>query len=307
MPYIKKSLDLQMYAFVSEGADAAGGDYSADGDAATMGAENPAGDGVATGSEGEQAAPAAGDQTGEESWDSLIKGKYKKDYDAAVKKAIDRRFKNYQSQSEQIKAIDPIVKTLAQKYGIQANPDGTIPIDRLQSAVMFDNEALEQEAYQRGMSVETLKEIKRLEQENRSLRNQDDQIRQQEEWNQLNQEAEAMKEFYPEFDLNSEMGDPQFMSLLATLRNSNFPNAVRRAYEVIHHDDIMSGSIEYATQRAKQMVSNAVRSGQNRPRESAANSQASSGMQGIDPSKLTDEQIEDYINRAKRGERITFS
>lgn len=307
MPYIKKSLDLQMYAFVSDGADAAGGDYSADGDAATMEAENPAGDGVATGSEGEQAAPAAGDQTGEESWDSLIKGKYKKDYDAAVKKAIDRRFKNYQSQSAQIKAIDPIVKTLAQKYGIQANPDGTIPIDRLQSAVMFDNEALEQEVYQRGMSVETLKEIKRLEQENRSLRNQDDQIRQQEEWNQLNQEAEAMKKFYPEFDLNSEMGDPQFMSLLATLRNSNFPNAVRRAYEVIHHDDIMSGSIEYATQRAKQMVSNAVRSGQNRPRESAANSQASSGMQGIDPSKLTDEQIEDYINRAKRGERITFS
>lgn len=305
MPYI--NFDLQMYAIVGDG-DAAGGDTSAAGDAATTDvAENPVAEGVATGSEGEQAAPAAGDQTGEESWDSLIKGRFKKDYDAAVKKAIDRRFKNFQNQSAQIKAIDPIVQALAKKYNIQPNQDGTIPIDKLQSAVMFDDQALEQEAYQRGMSVETLKEIKQLEQENRNLRGQEDQIRQQEEWNQLNQEAEAMKEFYPDFDLTTEMGDPQYMSLLATLRNSGFPNAVRRAYEVVHHDDIMSGSIQYATQKTKQMVTNAVRSGMSRPQEAAAGSQASAGMSGIDPSKLTDAQLEDIISRAKNGERITFS
>ena len=308
MPYIKNAFDLQMYAIVDAGGSesAAGGD-SAIGDAATTGAENPAGDGVATGSEGEQAAPAAGDQTGEESWDSLIKGRYKKEYDAAVKSAINRRFKNQQDQSAQIKAIDPIVKALAQKYKIQANPDGSIPIDQLSNAVLYDNEALEQEAYNRGMSVDTLKQIKQLEQENASLRGHDEMARQQEEWNQLNQESEAMKEFYPEFDLTAEMENPEFMSLLATLRNSGFPNSVRRAYEVIHHDDLMTGSMQYATQQAKRMVTNAVKAGQSRPTESAAGSTAAGGMQGIDPSKLTDEQMEDIISRAKRGERITFS
>lgn len=312
MPYTNNAFDLQMYAIVDGGSVdtgeiAAGGEESAVGDAATMGAENPAGEGVATGSEGEQAAPAAGDQNGEESWDSLIKGRYKKEYDAAVKKAIDRRFKNQQDQTARIKAIDPIVRALAQKYKIQSNPDGSIPIDQLSNAVLYDNEALEQEAYDRGMSVDTLKQIKQLEAENYSLRNQDEQVRQQEEWNQLNAESEAMKEFYPEFSLESEMENPQFMSLLATLRNSNFPNAVRRAYEVIHHDDIMTGTMQYATQKARQMASKAIQSGMSRPQESAAQAAAAGGMQGIDPSKLTDEQMEDIISRAKRGERITFS
>ncbi len=308
MPYIKNAFDLQMYAIVDAGGSesAAGGDISASGDAATT-AENPVAEGVATGSEGEQAAPAAGDQTGEESWDSLIKGRFKQDYDAAIKKAIDRRFKNQADQSAQIKAIDPIIKALAQKYKIQANQDGSIPIDQLSNAVLYDNEALEQEAYNRGMSVETLKQIKQLEAENASLRGHDEMTRQQEEWNQLNQESEAMKEFYPEFVLEDEMQNPEFMSLLATLRNSGFPNSVRRAYEVIHHDDLMTGSMQYATQQAKRMAANAIKSGQNRPKESAAGGTAAGGMQGIDPSKLTDEQMEDIISRAKRGERITFS
>ncbi len=305
MPYIK-NIDLQMYAIVGD-VSAAGGESSAEGDAATTVAENPAGDGVATGSEGEQAAPAAGDQTGEESWDSLIKGRYKQDYDAAIKKAIDRRFKNQADQSAQIKAMDPIVKALAQRYNIKANQDGSIPIDQLSNAVLYDSEALEQEAYNRGMSVDTLREIKKLEAENASLRGHDEVARQQEEWNQLNQESEAMKEFYPDFSLEGEMENPEFMSLLATLRNSGFPNSVRRAYEVIHHDELMTGTMQYATQQAKRMVTNAVKAGQSRPQESAAGGTAAGGMQGIDPSKLTDEQMEDIISRAKRGERITFS
>jgi len=303
MPCLKL-LDLQMYA--DEGT-AAGADISSTGDAAaTTVAENPVSDGMAPGGNGEQAAPAAGDQTGEESWDSLIKGKYKKDYEASVQKALNRRFKNHQNQSAQIRAINPLVQSLAKKYGISPNQDGSIPIDKLTSAVMYDDQALEQEAYEKGMSVESLKTIKQLEQENYQLRGMEEQKRQQDEWNQLNQESEAMKEYYPDFSLEQEMENPEFMSLLATLRNSNFPNAVRRAYEVIHHDELMSGSFQYATQRTKEMMSRSIQSGMSRPKESAAGATAAGGMQGMDPSKLTDAQMEDIISRAKRGERITF-
>ena len=293
MPYI---FNLQMYA-----EEAAGADVGSIGDAATVADSTPEVSGE------QQVAPADGDQAVEESFDSLIKGKYKKDYDLAVKKALDRRFKNQQDLSARIKSIDPLVKGLAERYKIQANPDGSIPIDALTRAALMDDKALEQEAFDRGMPVDTLRQIKSLEQENAQLRGMEEQQRQQAEWNALNEEAEALKEYYPDFSLNDEMGNPEFISLLATLRNSNFPNAVKRAYEVIHHDDIMSGSMQYATQKAKVMASNAIQSGMNRPKESASGTPAAGGMQGLDPSKLTDEQMDDIIRRAARGERITFS
>ena len=294
-------LNLQMYA--EDGAVDSG---FGDGATAADVAENPAADGVATGDTGEQTAPAAVDQTGEESWDSLIKGKYKKEYDAAVKGAIQKRFKNQQNQQAQINAINPLVQALAKRYNIQANPDGSIPIDQLSNAVMFDDQALQQEAYDRGMSVETLRQIKTLERENSQLKDQGEQARQQQEWAQLRQEADELKEFYPDFDLETEMSDPQFISLLATLRNSGFEGSVKKAYEVMHHDELMMGSMQYATQRTKQMVANSIKSGMNRPKESASGSSVAGGMQGVDPSKLTDEQIDDYIRRANAGERITF-
>lgn len=301
MPY--KVLNLQMFA---EG-DAAGSDFGSDGAAAAT-AENSGIDGVATGDTGEQAAPAAGDQTGEESWDSLIKGKYKAEYQKSLRDHLNKRLKNQQDQSNMIKAVDPILRGLAQRYNIQTNPDGSIPIDKLSDAVLFDDQALQQEAYDKGMSVDMLKQMKKLEMENSQLRGLEEQQRQQDEWRQLHQEAEGLKEFYPNFNLEGEMENPEFISLLATLRNSGFPNAVRRAYEVIHNDELISGSMQYATQRTKQMVSNSIKSGMNRPKESASGaSTAAGGMQGVDPSKLTDEQMDDIIRRAARGERITFA
>lgn len=297
MPYTH--LLLQMYA--DEGG-------AADFGAAATTAENSSVDGVATGYGEEQIATATGGQP-EESWDSLIGkgGRYEKDYKAAVKAAVNKRFKNQQDLQSRINSIDPIVQAIAKKYNIPTNPDGSIPIDKLSNAVLNDDEALQEEAYQRGMSVDTLKEIKQLERENATLKNQTQSAAQQQEWAQIQAEAEAMRDYYPDFDLNSEMMDQQFVSLLATLRNSGFENSVQRAYEVVHHDEIMQGVTQYATQRTKQMVSNAVRSGRNRPTESAAGAAPAAGMRGVDPSRLTDEQMDDIIRRAARGERITFT
>lgn len=299
-------LDLQLFG--EEGASMAGADSGSSG-IATATAENPAAEGVATGSTGEQIAPATADQSGEpveETWDSLIKGKYKSDYDKAIKKAINNRFKNDRNLQGQIDSIDPIIRTMAERYGVRPNPDGSIPIAQLQAAIDNDNSIYEKEAFEKGIPVEQLKRTKQLEREVAQLRNQNAQSERDRQWNEVVQQAEAAKQVYPNFDLDSEMQNPNFGRLLATMQRSGFPNAVKTVYEIIHKDEIMGGAMAYAVQQTQNKISNSIQSGMTRPAENGIGQQSAASVGNVDPSKLTKAQIDDIRKRAERGEKITF-
>lgn len=299
-------LDLQLFG--EEGASMAGADSGSSG-IATATAENPAAEGVATGSTGEQIAPATADQSGapvEETWDSLIKGKYKSDYDKAIKKAINNRFKNDRNLQGQIDSIDPIIRTMAERYGVRPNPDGSIPIAQLQAAIDNDNSIYEKEAFEKGIPVEQLKHTKQLEREVAQLRNQNAQSERDRQWNEVVQQAEAAKQVYPNFDLDSEMQNPNFGRLLATMQRSGFPNAVKTVYEIIHKDEIMGGAMAYAVQQTQNKISNSIQSGMTRPAENGIGQQSTASVGNVDPSKLTKAQIDDIRKRAERGEKITF-
>jgi len=299
-------LDLQLFG--EEGASMAGADSGSSG-IATATAENPAAEGVATGSTGEQIAPATADQSGapvEETWDSLIKGKYKSDYDKAIKKAINNRFKNDRNLQGQIDSIDPIIRTMAERYGVRPNPDGSIPIAQLQAAIDNDNSIYEKEAFEKGIPVEQLKRTKQLEREVAQLRNQNAQSERDRQWNEVVQQAEAAKQVYPNFDLDTEMQNPNFGRLLATMQRSGFPNAVKTVYEIIHKDEIMGGAMAYAVQQTQNKISNSIQSGMTRPAENGIGQQSTASVGNVDPSKLTKAQIDDIRKRAERGEKITF-
>lgn len=301
-----KSFDLQIFA---EEGDAAGAAATGDNGAAATTAENPVGDGAATGTTGEQTATATGDdQTAAgESWESLIKGKYKEEYSKAVKTAVSKRFKHQQDLEGQISRIDPIVRAVAQRYHIQANPDGSIPIDALSNAIANDDSIYEEEAMSRGISVNDLKHEKALERENSALRSQVQQSQKNAEWNNIVEQSNQLKQIYPDFDLEAEMGDENFGHLLVTLQNSGIRNAVQTAYEVTHRNEIMGGAMKYAVQRTAAKVSNAVQSGIKRPVENGTGGQAATSNVGAtDINHLTLAQINDYIARARRGEKITF-
>lgn len=297
MPY---KLNLQLFA-----DEAAGADNSSEGAAAAI-AGNPDVNGVATGNTGEQAAPAAGDQTGEDSWESLINGKFKKEYGKAVKDAVQKRMRNQRDLQSQVDRMNPLVAALANKYGIQAAQDGSYDLDALNNAVQNDNSLFEQEAFERGMSVEELKHVKALERENAQLRNQSQQAQRQRDWDEITQESEALKQIYPDFDLEEEMMNPMFGRVLATMRNSGFPNSVQTAFEAVHREEIMGGAMQYAVQRTASQISKSIQAGQKRPVENGNNGQATASVGGIDPSKLTREQIHEMAMRADRGEHISF-
>jgi len=305
MPY--NVLNLQLFG--EDGGAMVGADTGSSG-LATTAAENPGSEGVATGTPGEQIAPAGVDQTPptieEESWDSLIKGKYKKDYDKAVKAAVNKRFKNQQDLQRQIDSIDPIVRAMAERYGVLANPDGSIPIDQLQAKLDNDNSLYEKEAFERGIPVEDLKQLKRLERENQSLKRESQQRTRDQQWQQVLAQAEQAKQFYPELDLEAELQNPNFGRLLTTMQSSGFPNAVQLAYETVHRDEIMGGAMRHAVVQTQQKISNSIQSGMSRPIENGAGQQSAAQVGAVDPSKLTKAQIDDINRRAARGERITF-
>lgn len=263
-------------------------------------AENPVGDGVATETDGEQVAPV------EESWDSMIKGRFKEDYERSIKDAIGKRFKNQRDLQGQISAIDPMMRALAQRYGVQADAQGNLPIDVLTSKVLDDNSIYEEEAFQRGMSVEDLKQIKTLERENAQLKASQRMTEEQKEWESMQQEGLRIREIYPDFDLDSEMQNPQFGRLLATMQRSGFPNAMQTAYEACHRDEIMGGAMAYAVKQTQQKISNSIQSGMARPTENGTSNRSASNPGAVDPSKFTKAQIEEIKLRAARGEKITF-
>lgn len=294
MPY--KHLALQLFA---EEASA----ETTDTGVVTGVAENVSTDGVATGDTTEQIATAPGD----ESWDSLIKGKYKDDYAKSIQAAIDKRFKNQRNLQGQIDMIDPMIRQLAARYDIKPNPDGSIPIDALTNKVFDDDSLYEQEAFNRGMSVKDYKEFKALERENQMLKLQNTRSAERQEWDMLVQQGEKVKEMYPDFDLESEMNNPQFGRLLSTLQGSGFPDAVRTAYETVHKDEIMGGAMRYSVQKAQEKLTNSVQANMARPTENGIASTSTANVGAIDPSRLTKAQIDDLKRRAERGERITFS
>lgn len=272
----------------------------AEGDLANPSAEVSEGDGVATETEEQPVATA-------DEWDTLIKGKYKEQFGKAVSDAVNRRFKNQKDLQGQIDAIDPIVQAIAQRYGIAPDASGRIPIDALSDKVLNDNDLYEKEAFERGMSVEDLKQLKSLERENAQLKRATQMSQEQREWMDIEAQGEELKAMYPSFDMDTEMLNPEFGKSLAFFKSSGiYSDPVRRAYELVHRDEIMGGAMQYAVQQTQQKISNSIQSGMARPQENGTSQTAAGAPTALDPSKLTKEQIEDIKRRAARGERITF-
>lgn len=248
----------------------------------------------------EQAAPA-------QTLDEIIKSnpEYQKQYEDGIKERIAKRFKNQKDNQAVIDRLNPFVAMTAKKYGIQAGENGEYDLDAITKAMQNDTSMYEDEAFQRGMKVEDYMHMRNLEIENERLSRASQQAAQdaesREQFNRLVQEAEQLKAtIYPEFDLEAELSNPQFGTLIA----NGFP--LQNAYEAVHVQDILAGGMKYAIEKTKENVSKSIQAGANRPRENGLSAQSASNPGRIDISKLSPTEMADYIARAKAGEKITF-
>lgn len=274
--------------------------FAEGGDAGAAGSADSAQ--VAGGNE-QSESQVATDNGAEESFEDLIKGRYKKDFDARVQDIISKRFKNSQVAEDNLAKMTPMLNVLGQRYGIDTSNLNEVDFDKLANSVFEDNSYFEAEALEKGMDVNTLKQLKKMEMENNQLRaamqQRQQQEAQQQAWNKLVMESEQVKQLYPSFDLASEMENPKFGRLVAHGVDA------RTAYEVIHRDEIQAATMQFTAQKTAEKISNAVMSNNNRVTENGIG-QTQAAETKLDPSKLTKAQREEIRKRVSRGEKITF-
>ena len=258
-----------------------------------------------------QAEATAGDQTEappEESFDELINGKFKADFDKRVQGIVQNRLRASKANEEQLGKLQPIADMLAERYG-------TDDPDALMQALADDKALYEAEAVDKGIPVDLLMQTKQLERKQKMLDRQQHEIAQrnqaEQEYANLLQQAAALKAVNPAFDLDAEMANPAFgRMVLQPPMGSGIP--MESAYYAIHHKEIEAAQrqqhmqvTQYAVAQTQQKVANAIAAGQRRPSENGATG-ASPAINKADPRSLTRADREEIRRRVRNGERIVF-
>lgn len=234
------------------------------------------------------------------SFDELIKGEYKKDFEEKTQNIINKRFKETKSLQETLKSHDNILNMLADKYGIDARD-----INSLTKAIEEDDSFYENEAIEKGLTVKQLKEIKNLERQNRQYRESEEMKKRKENseriYNGWMQEAEQLKAKYglENFSLEAEVENPDFVNLLSN------GISLESAYKAIHMDDMLSGAMFTTAKTVKEQMSNSIQSRQSRPTENGINTQSSKTFK-TDVNSLTKKDRDEIERRVMRGAIISF-
>lgn len=315
----KTFFDLQLFA--EGGAGAAGGDGGAAAGAGdATGVTVPAAEGrkqrrtnplanVKYGVQQEQAqggvaaanVEAANTVDGKESFEDLIKGKYKSEFDARVQDIIRSRFKQNGEMEERLNSLNPLLEGLGRLHNIDPSD-----IQQLTDVVLNNDALYEEEAMERGMSIEALKAVKQMERENETLKQREQQsiaeTRMREHFDKLAKQADEAKQLYPGLDLMAEMQNPTFARLTAPGVGVD----VRTAYEVVHREQLRGAEMQFAAQKSAERMANAVRANGMRPVENGMNSQQTASPVKTDPRTLTKADRAEIKRRVANGEKIVF-
>lgn len=240
------------------------------------------------------------------SFEDLIKGDYKEDYEKHFQKEFQKVFNERHAKQQQetqqmrkdMEDIRAVTDMLAAKYGVDGGD-----LKALVKAIEDDDAYYEQEANEKGISVEQLKSLRKMEQENVTLRRKMQETMKQEqaqrniaEWMR---QSEEVKKTYPNFDFNKESENKDFRDLII----KGIP--VQTAYEILHKDEIMGGAMQYTAQTVAQKISQNIQSRSERPTENGMSSN-NGIVTKTDVHKLTKADRQEIARRVARGERITF-
>lgn len=306
---IPKFLNLQLFA------EGAGGDGGTGAEGATgvtegvavpqktKGVKNPLAD-VKYGIQEENSTPPVAEveipttEDREAKFNELIKGEYKDLFDARMQDTIQKRLKNSKESEEKLSALTPTLEMLAKKYGVDASD-----IKALNKAIEEDDSYYEQEAIEKGLTVDQLKEIRKMERENAELKAQMNEKQRREtaaqQYAAWMDQAKEAKNLYPTLDLNVEAKNPEFLKLLQSGVD------VGSAYLVIHKDEIIPAAMQYTAKTVEQKLTNKIIAGGARPTENGNSSQSASVVKS-DVSQLSKADRAEIIRRVQRGEKIRF-
>lgn len=261
-------------------------------------------DGATSGATSQDAAGSAGEATSQDaaaeaqetrvSFDELIKGEYKEDYDKAVQKIVRQRFAKAKANEEQLSKVTPILQALASKYGCDA-----ADVDAIAQYVGEDDALYEDAALQAGMTVDQYKQYARVMAENQRLIAERQANEQRRAMNakvaQWREEEKAIKAEFPGFDLDSMIQDDTFNRMVQD------GVSLRNAYIAMEADSILPAAMSYAAQQGARKAQATIAQRGSRPVEGGMSGQAATKVT-TDVSKMSNAEIADMAARIMRGE-----
>jgi len=223
-----------------------------------------------------QAAPQADAQAGQANgtpedaeaelqarWEAAKKGEFAKFYGQDVQAAIKDRLKNRAAADEELagyRNMEPMLKVLRERAGVETNED-------LIKTVMDDDSIYEEAANEAGMTVSAYREFLKFKEEHDQhvleAEKQQNQEALRQHYMGLTKQAEAMKEKFPGFDLDTELRNEEFMKLTSPA----YGLSVEDAYFALHHKELGPQMMAYGMQRAKSQMAQSIMAKGARPRE----------------------------------------
>ena len=233
------------------------------------------------------------------SWDEIMADP---EYNKNMQAVVQSRLRTAKVAEEKLGKLTPSLELIAGKYGV--DPED---IDALAKAISDDNSYYEDKALEMGVPVETAKKIDQQERDTARQQRQEQQTLEQQKLQQhfakLQEQADAMKQVFPNFNLKKELENPVFVRMTAP--NSGL--SVEDAYYAVHRREIMAAGMQVTAQKTAQQISNSIQAGSRRPNEAGTTGQAPS-VTTFDYRNASPEQrkaLKDHIrSEAAQGRKV---
>lgn len=217
------------------------------------------------------------------SWEEIMADP---EYNKQMQATIQARLRGAKGAEEALGKLTPALELLARQHNLDP---ANIDYGALAKAISEDRSYYEDKALEMGVPVETAMKIDNEERDNARQQREQQRTIQEQMFQQhimkLEQQGEAMKKVFPNFDLRTELKNPVF----ARMTSPNVGISVEDAYYSVHRKEIMSGAMQVTAQKTAQKISNAIQAGSRRPDENGTSGQAPS-VTTFDYSKASPEQ-----------------
>ena len=236
------------------------------------------------------------------SWDEI---KADPEYNKEIQAIVQSRLRSAKNAEESLAKLTPALEVLARRHGLDAE---NMDYEAIAKAINDDDAYYEDLALEKGVSVETAKQLDQEARDTARQKRQEEMNLEQEKlhnhFRSLEQQGEALKKVFPSFDLRTELQNPAFARMVAP---GHGIMSVEDAYKAVHRKEIEAAQSQVIAQRTAQNISNAIQAGARRPDENGTSGQSAS-VTTFDYSKASKEQrdaLKREIYAAKaRGEKL---
>lgn len=239
--------------------------------------------------------------TGRMSWKEIMADP---EYNQEMQKLMKSRLREANGAQEAMATLTPALEAIAKHKGLDP---AKLDYKALAEKILDDDSLYEQTAVEMGLDNSVAKRLERQKMQIEHYQRQEQMTLESQKANEhirkLEQQAQALKERFPNIDLRQELQNPVF----ARMTSPGIGLSVEDAYYAVHRQEIQSAQAQVIASQTAKQISNAIQANARRPDESGG-SQAPSSVQSFDYRKASKAERDALKKRIRdagaRGEKV---